>query len=459
MKKWLIGVVLLWLVVVLSFPISNLVVKPTVPTTLSSAKPDDSLFTSSARALEKKCSYCHSPGAPLPFYADFPIAESMIEEDVNGGLAYFEFVTMLLPADRGPTPEVSLAKLEHTIVYDTMPPKRFRALHWDGALNETEKNAVLSWVTNVRRTNYAPAGYPEEVQNRPIQPLPQSVDLNEAKVALGDKLFHDTRFSTDSTLSCASCHGLDKGGTDQQQFSKGVGGMMGGINSPTVFNSSYQFLQFWDGRAADLFEQADGPVNNPIEMASNWTEVIGKIQQDEALTAEVKKVYPDGLAGKNFRDAIAEFERSLITPNSRFDKFLTGDADALTADEKKGYELFQFHACHTCHVGKILGGQSFEKMGLKADYFTARGKLTEADNGRFSVTQDEADRYKFKVPTLRNIVLTYPYFHDGSTSDLKEAAKTMAKYQRGVELTDADADFMVQFMKSLTGEYKGKVLE
>jgi len=182
-------------------------------------------------------------------------------------------------------------------------------------------------------------------------------------------------------------------------------------------------VQFWDGRAPTLEEQAKGPVENPIEMGATWPDVIAKLKTDAAFVKEFTAVFPDGVNTENVVRAIAEFERSLITPDSRFDQYLRGKVEAITAAEKAGYRLFKKHACATCHVGELLGGQSFELMGRAEDYFRKRSNVGEPDYGRYNVTKIERDRYRFKVPTLRNIALTAPFFHDGSTKDLHEAVR------------------------------------
>lgn len=291
-----------------------------------------------------------------------------------------------------------------------------------------------------------------------IAPLPESVDVDAAKVALGDALFHDKRLSHDNTISCASCHDLAKGGTDQTPVSTGVGGKKGGINSPTVYNAVFNFVQFWDGRAKDLFEQARGPVHNPIEMASDWKEVIGKLEKDTIFVETFKKIYPEGLTGENIQDAIAQFESSLITPGSRFDKYLAGDKKALSETEIKGYGLFEDYGCITCHNGVNLGGTSYQKLGLVKDYFKDRGNITDADYGRYNVTKNEADKHKFKVPSLRVAALTAPYFHDASQKTLADAVRTMGKYQIGMDLKDDEVEAIVAFLKSVVGNYKGKNL-
>ena len=310
----------------------------------------------------------------------------------------------------------------------------------------------------MRKENHLLAGNDPASMVKGLQPLPESVDTNPAKVALGEKLFHDVRLSKDDTISCASCHALDLGGTDQKKFSPGVDGAMGDINSPTVYNSVFQFAQFWDGRATDLADQADGPVNNPVEMASNWDQVIGKLTQDDVFTEEFLAVYPDGYSKANFTDAIAEYEKTLLTP-APFDAFLKGDASALSAEQKAGFQHFQDLGCYTCHNGVILGGKSYEPMGLRRDYFRDRGNVVKPDYGRFNHTGDEFDRFRLKTPTLRNIAVSFPYFHDGSANTLEEAVETMVKYQVGKKPQASQTAEITAFLHSLTGAYQGKMLQ
>jgi cytochrome c peroxidase len=235
---------------------------------------------------------------------------------------------------------------------------------------------------------------------------------------------------------------------------------VGPINAPTTYNSGKIVRQFWDGRAATLEEQAAGPVHNPIEMGASWEVVIPKLEADPEYVQAFEALYPEeGITGEAIVDAIATFERSLVTVNSRFDQYLRGNKDAITEEEKQGYELFKSSGCVTCHVGSAVGGQSFERMGLKADYFEDRGNVQDVDRGQVNFTGNDDDRFKFKVPTLRNVAVTYPYFHDGQTANLTDAVKTMAKVQEGVELTDHEADLIVKFLRTLTGEYKGEMLQ
>lgn len=290
------------------------------------------------------------------------------------------------------------------------------------------------------------------------QPLPEHIELDANKVALGNRLFHDARLSSNNTVSCSSCHNLANGGTDNLYRSVGVNGGLSTVNAPTVFNSGFNFVQFWDGRAASLEDQVEGPVNNPKEMASNWKQIIEKLTQDQNYPKQYNALYNDGITVANTKDAIATFERSLVTPNSRFDKFLRGDHTAINNQEKHGYALFQSYSCTSCHQGINLGGNMYERMGLVGNYFTDRGHITEADNGRFNVNHQPQSLHEFRVPSLRNVALTAPYFHDGHAQTLEQAISIMTKYQLGTEASNADVDAIAAFLRTLTGEYQGKPL-
>ena len=293
----------------------------------------------------------------------------------------------------------------------------------------------------------------------PISPLPLAVpDLDRRKVALGRKLFNEPKLSHDNTISCANCHQLDHGGVDSMKYSLGIHGQIGNINAPTVYNCGFNFRQFWNGRAATLEEQIDGPVNNPVEMGSNWSEVISKLRKDPSYSAAFPAVYPEGITAENIKDAIGTFERSLVTPNSRFDRFLRGDATAITPEELAGYKLFKRYGCISCHQGINIGGNLYEKLGVMRDYFKAKGNITEADMGRYAVTKDIEDMHVFKVPSLRNVALTAPYLHDGSAATLEQVVKIMGEHQLGLDLPAEDISEIVAFLKTLTGEYEGKPL-
>jgi cytochrome c peroxidase len=289
--------------------------------------------------------------------------------------------------------------------------------------------------------------------DEPIEPLPRSISLDERKVSLGEQLFNESQLSHDNTISCASCHSLNKGGTDQLKKSVGINGQIGDVNSPTVLNAAYNFKQFWDGRAETLEEQVEGPIQNPKEMASSWTEVIAKLNRSSQYASQFAAIYPSGLNRESIKDAIATFERSLITPDSKFDRYLRGEEQALSAEEKRGYRLFKEYGCSSCHQGTAVGGNLFEKFGVMSS--EGRGN-SKADLGRFNVTGLEKDKFVFKVPSLRNVELTAPYFHDGSADTLDAAVKTMTRFQLGRSLSDSDLEDIVKFLKTLTGSQRPK---
>jgi len=299
----------------------------------------------------------------------------------------------------------------------------------------------------------APDSAAMKPRESPIKPLVAPTGLDEAKVALGHKLFHEKRLSADGKVSCSSCHDLAAGGDDGLPMSKGVGGKVGKINSPTVFNAALHFRQFWDGRAKTLEEQIDGPVTDASEMAGSWPDVVAALKKDPTYVKAFKGVYDSEIAAEHIRDAIADFERTLITVNSPFDKYLAGE-DVLSADQKAGYEAFQEIGCIECHYGAAVGGQDFKQFGEQGNFLAGR-KARPADYGLFNQTELEDDRYKFKVPSLRNVAVTGPWFHDGSATDLQDAVITMARVQLGQRVTPETAQSIVAFLLSLTGEYNG----
>ena len=406
------------------------------------------------------CISCHSANAELPFYANIPVAGDMVKADIEDGYRAFDIEGVVEKLKDGGFPNpVDVAKIEKVALDKRMPMAKYYLVHWGSQMTDKKATMIAEWARDYR-TAYYNDGLSGERAGEPVRPIIAKDDTDARKVKLGFDLYHDTRLSVDNTVSCATCHGLNTGGVDNLQYSKGVENNMGGVNAPTTYNAVYNFVQFWDGRAKTLAEQAAGPPLNPVEMASaSFDEIIAKLAQDENYVAEFNALYADGITEANITNAIEEFERTLVTPNSQFDKWLLGDNEALTADELHGYDLFKANNCATCHIGANLGGESYELMGLRQHYFEARGlALTEEDNGRFKQTQDERDRHRFKVPGLRNIELTWPYYHDGTRQTMDEAVRDMAKYQCDVELSDAEAASIVAFLRTLTGEYQGKKL-
>lgn len=406
---------------------------------------------------EGGCLSCHSADPDVPFYAKMPVAGKIVMKDIDSGYRAFDVEPFMeaLAVD-GEVNPVDLAKIEKVVFDDRMPMPKYYLVHWGSSLTGAKRAVVLDWIRERRAAMYDD-GLVGERAFEPVRPIDTQVDVDMKKVALGFALFHDTRLSVDNTVSCATCHALETAGVDNHQYSHGVDDQLGGVNAPTVYNAVYNFVQFWDGRAKTLADQAAGPPLNPIEMASpSFDHIIAKLKTDKAFVKDFTKVYPDGITEANITDAIEEFERTLITPNSRFDKWLRGDDSAITADELAGYELFKKYDCATCHVGPNLGGQSYELMGLRKHYFADRGmELTNEDNGRYKETQLERDRHRFKVPGLRNIEHTWPYYHDGTRHTLDEAIYDMGLYQTGVEIADSEVEQIEAFLLTLTGEYQG----
>ena len=286
----------------------------------------------------------------------------------------------------------------------------------------------------------------------PIKPIPTNGVYDAGKVALGNRLFHDTQLSKDGSMSCASCHDLASGGDDGRRVSVGIDEAEGPINAPTVFNAGFNFRQFWDGRAETLENQIDGPVQSAVEMASLWPDVVSKLYQDETYPALFGEIYPDGITRTNVKDAVAEFMRSLTTPNSPFDRWLGGEDGALNAEQKRGYSLFKSYGCVSCHQGAAVGGNMFQVFGVLNEYFKRRGNITDADRGRYNVTGNDADMHAFKVPSLRMAAHTAPYLHDGSAATLRDAVDIMFEFQLGREAPDEDKEAIVAFIETLAGE-------
>ena len=285
-------------------------------------------------------------------------------------------------------------------------------------------------------------------------PLPEAVPagkagLTDAKIGLGRMLYFETRLSKNQQISCNTCHQLNGYGVDNQPTSPGHKGQRGDRNSPTVYNAAAHFAQFWDGRAADVEEQAKGPVLNPVEMAmGSERDVVAVLKSMPEYVEAFHQAFPkdkDPVTCDNMAAAIGAFERKLMTP-ARWDRFLNGDRDALTAEEKAGFHTFAEAGCQTCHAGALMGGNIYQRIGLYKPY------PDTSDPGRFNVTKNDADKMLFKVPSLRNVEKTGPYFHNGKVATLDQAVALMADYQLGKPLSDQQVASIVVFLKALTGE-------
>ena len=451
--------VFLSLAVLIFLPLSNLLGLQGKNELIPALPGQTDTFRRVSAILQEKCVDCHAPGmARMPIYAQLPVAKQLMAHHIEMASERMILNKSLFSGETSFSPML-LARIEHVLRNDMMPPGLFLIMHWDGRLSDDDRQILLAWIAEERGKHSWSQDHAADLKGEPIQALPLQTALDADKVTLGKKLFHDKRLSGDDSLSCASCHDLTKGGTDQAPVSTGIRGQHGPINSPTVYNAMYNLAQFWDGRAKDLQEQAAGPVANPLEMGAQWDEVVEKLKQNPEYQSLFAKLYPhQGLTKTTVTDAIAVFEQSLVTGNSRFDQYLRGNQAALISDELEGYELFKTN-CASCHFGPALGGLSYEKMGVKRDYFTQRGTaLTDADNGRFNVTKQEKDRHFFKVPVLRNIDLTYPYFHDGSVISLADAVQIMGEVQLDKTFSPDEIAKLVAFLSTLTGEYQGKPL-
>jgi cytochrome c peroxidase len=278
------------------------------------------------------------------------------------------------------------------------------------------------------------------------------------RVALGQLLFADVRLSRGNTMSCAGCHPLERGGMDGRRGVIAANGLHL-RNTPTIFNVRFNPFLNWDGIATSLEQQAELVLFNPRLMHTNWPETLGKLRADRDYVERFHSAYSQEPTRANVLDALAIYERSLVTPNARFDRYLRGERHALTADEQRGYELFKSYGCVACHQGINVGGNMFQKFGVFAETSANQAPGTAPDPGRYAVTAVARDREVFRVPSLRNVALTAPYFHDGRAATLEEAVTTMAEVQLGRRLTREDIQLIAQFLHSLTGEYQGRLLE
>ena len=287
----------------------------------------------------------------------------------------------------------------------------------------------------------------------PIAPVPIVAPLDSAKVRLGERLFRDVRLSHDNNLACASCHRLDRGGDDNQVQSIGADGRPLDFNTPTVFNAALSFRLDWRGNFRTLEEQAEAVLLDSRVMGTSWAALISKLRADQAYRDAFDSAYGQPPTRPLVLDALAAFERSLLTPRAPFDRYLRGESDAIGPEEKRGYELFKSHGCVACHQGVNVGGNLFQRFGVFDDPVVV-GPPTEADLGRFALTGKAEDRSVFRVPSLRNVARTAPYFHDGRVATLEQAVEEMARTQLGRTIAPREVDLIVRFLHTLTGEYR-----
>ncbi len=307
-------------------------------------------------------------------------------------------------------------------------------------------NSKLPNVTHLKER--APTEYEYTAVQGAIQPVPKLKSIDSGWRNLGRALFNSRLLSADNTIACNSCHLVRLGGDDGFPVSAGINGGLGKRNAPTVLNAVFNFRQFWDGRSADLFEQVTAPIHNPIEMGSNFSQIITKLQQTPEFVQAFRRVSPAGITKEAIIQAIVTFEESLITPGAAIDRYLLGDELALSPQQKIGYRKFVDFGCVSCHQGRNIGGNLYQRLGRITD---VPAKLLN-DKGRFELTGNPSDEYVFKVPSLRNIKRTGPYFHNGSVATLAEAITIMAKGQLGIDLSEADIQDILALLEAFNGQ-------
>lgn len=299
----------------------------------------------------------------------------------------------------------------------------------------------------------------ENGKNQPISPIPPNSALNKAKLELGSLLYQDKRLSIDNQFSCASCHQLDHGGSDGRVVSQGAK-ESDALNTPSIFNTKFNFRQNWDGSARSLAEQLDMTVRQYGNKNHPWDALLTRLSEDTELVKRFAAIYrKTQITRDDFTDAMIYYVSSLTTPNCRFDQYLRGDEKAMDKDELRGYTLFKDYGCVSCHQGVNIGGNLYQRFGIFYDYFRARGNIKKADYGRMNITGRSTDAHVFKVPSLRNVALTAPYLHDGQAKTLEQAVSLMGTTQLGVDIKKQDVTLIVKFLKTLTGDTSNFIKE
>ena len=408
--------------------------------------------------LQQKCADCHGSNAS---YSKFWNALSFgkLAADVDGAQRAYKMV----PDMEIRSANVDYLKMDHVLRTRRMPPTAYTMVHLGSRLTPLD--------VSILRNRYKTQGA-ELRRFAPISPVPEPEnEWERARIRLGSLLYHNGALSTNNQVSCASCHDLTKGGTDNLSKSEGVPGpdgqpQLGGVNAPTTYNTAGNIRQFWDGRAADLKEQAAGPPLNPVEMGycrtEDWAEIAAKLEKDDEIRTLFALVYGgEGITGDTITDAIAAFEKTLVTPDSAFDAYLKGNTEALTEKQKKGMESFVKRGCATCHSGPALGGISFEYINTHGDLRAAAAPedYLEGAYGLRDFSKREEDKDMFRVPLLRNVALTAPYFHTGSVNTLEEAVRVMCTAQVSGRVSEAEVENIAAFLRAQTGKLNGRPLE
>ena len=420
--------------------------------------------------MQHKCAACHGENPQYSKFINF-FAFGKLRRDVEG--AQRAFTIQHDGTVRGEL--VNMAKMDYVLRTRRMPPTAYTIMHPSSKLT----------MNDVKIMRYY---YDEELINNAafstITPVAEETDsVEQARILLGHILYFNPALSTNNEISCASCHDLTKGGTDNSAKSKGVPGadgnpQLGGVNAPTVYNAETHIRQFWDGRAADLQEQAGGPPLNPVEMGydspDDWATIALELAKDDRIFGLFVKVYGNGtvsladrhnpevvvklITAETITDAIAAFEKTLVTPDSDFDLYLKGEG-TLTEAQMAGMQAFKDYGCYTCHVGPTLGGQSFEYINTNSPLRAHAEGYSEGAFGLKDFTKKDEHEDMFRVPSLRNVALTGPYFHTGTVTDLREAVRIMFNTQTAVTPSEATISNVTEFLKAQTGKYKGKSID
>lgn len=424
--------------------------------------------------MQTKCADCHGANAGYNSFINF-LAFGQLRRDVENARKAF---TMTGASDIR-SGAVDYLKMDKVLRTRSMPPTQYTMVHLGTCLTPediamlrsryTQQGALARMFAPIESLSCEPCARVGTPILRALQEGVHALGENPLKVRLGHLLFFDPRLSTTNEVSCASCHDLTLGGTDNKTKSEGVPGedgkpQLGGVNAPSVYNAAGNIRQFWDGRAANLAEQAGGPPLNPVEMGyskpEDWASIAAKLAKDPELVALFSAVYGDaGITGDTITDAIAAFEKCLITPDSAFDLFLRGDDNALTEEQKQGLDDYISYGCVTCHAGSTLGGASFEHINTHADLRIHAEGYEEGAFGLADFTKDPKHKDMFRVPNLRNVALTAPYFHTGTAATLEEAVRIMFETEVGTKPSQAMVQRVTAFLHAQTGKLGGKPLD
>lgn len=427
--------------------------------------------------MQSKCADCHGAKPAFNGLSNL-LSLGQVKRDIIAAQRAFT----MEPDGSLRSANIDFLKMDHVLKTRNMPPALYTAVHLGKGLTladvaimryhydrEDAMSRAFAPIRPANMTNEEYSAFIWGITDHEDTPSRQEISRALAKVYLGHRLFFDTRLSTNNKVSCATCHDLTRGGTDNLPKSEGVPGpdgkpQLGGVNAPTVFNAEGNIRQFWDGRAADLQEQAGGPPLNPIEMGfsvpEDWGTIAKNIKDDPEYRILFPLVYGDkGISADTITDAIAAFERTLVTPDSAFDRYLTGETDAMTEAQISGMHAFVNYGCATCHAGPTLGGQSFEYINTHTPLRAHAPNYTEGAFGLRDFTKKEEHKDMFRVPNLRNIALTSPYFHTGTVDQLDEAVRIMFESQVGITPSASVVRDVTEFLRAQTGCYKGKPLD